>query len=174
MNSPVRFFISSTTCALLLAAGAMAQSANRMGTDSDFVMKAAQGGRAEVELGKLAQTHASSEKVKEFGQRMVTDHSKANDELSKIATSKGVMVPDGLSVKDQATMSRLSALNGKEFDTAYMQDMLKDHREDISEFNKEASSGHDPDVKAFAAKTLPTLREHLQLAEQTNASIKKM
>ena len=161
--------------ALLVGTAAVqfAQTANRMMSDNSFVTKAAQGGMAEVQLGKLAQSHAASDKVKTFGQRMVDDHTKANDELSKIAGQKGVTLPTSLNAKDQATMDRLSKLNGAAFDRAYMQDMVKDHREDIAEFKKEANSGQDPDFKAFASKTLPTLQEHLSMAEQTNSALGK-
>jgi len=176
MNRITKIAFSIAGFSFLLTGVAAAQtehSANRMGTDSTFITKAAHGGMAEVELGRVAQSRASSQKVKDFGQRMIDDHSKANDELSKIAGKQGVTVPTGMSASDQATKDKLSALSGHEFDVAYMQDMVKDHREDISEFQKEANSGRDSDVKAFASQTLPTLREHLRLAEQTLAEIKK-
>ncbi len=146
-------------------------TANRLGSpDNTWITKAAQGGMAEVELGKLAQSNASSDAVKQFGQRMVDDHTKAGEELARIAADKGITLPTGLDAKNQATKDRLSKLTGKEFDRAYMQDMVKDHRGDVAEFKKEAASGKDPEVKAFASKTLPTLEEHLKLAEQTLAS----
>jgi putative membrane protein len=173
MKQRITVLIGTMGCALLLAAAATAQNANRMGSDNDFVSKAAQGGRAEVELGQLAQTHAASDTVKQFGQRMVTDHTKAGDELERLAAQKGVLIPTGLDPKDQAVKDRLSSLNGRDFDTAYMQDMVKDHRADVTEFQKEAGNGRDAEVKAFAAKTLPVLRAHLQMAEQTSSSLKK-
>jgi len=155
--------------------GASGQSgANRTGSSADnsFVMKAAMGGMAEVELGRLAETQASSDAVKQFGRRMVEDHSKANDELSQIATRKGITLPTSLDAKHQATKDRLSKLNGAAFDKAYMDDMVKDHHTDVADFRKESTSGQDSDVKAFAAKTLPTLEEHMRLAEQTQSSTK--
>lgn len=161
------------SCVALFGAMAMAQSANRMGMDNDFVTKAARGGMAEVELGKLAQQNGSDQKVKDFGRRMVDDHSKANQELSSIASKKGVTMPTSLDAKDQATKDRLSKLSGAAFDRAYMQDMVKDHRTDVAEFKKEANSGTDNDVKQFASKTLPTLEDHLKLAESTVSEIKK-
>jgi putative membrane protein len=146
------------------------QSANRLGSaDSSWVMKVAQGGMLEVELGKLAQAQASSEAVKEFGNRMVTDHNKANDELSQLASRKGITLPTALDAKHQATKYKLSKLSGAAFDKAYMDDMVKDHRTDVAEFKKESTSGQDAEVKAFATKTLPTLEEHLSLAEQMAA-----
>jgi putative membrane protein len=149
------------------------QTANRLSADNTFVTKAAVGGMAEVELGKLAQQRASSDAVKDFGKRMETDHSKANEELKTTAANKGITLPTTLDAKHQATMDRLSKLNGAAFDRTYMQEMVKDHREDVAEFQKEANSGDDPDVKAFAGKTLPTLQEHLKMAEETDAKVKK-
>jgi putative membrane protein len=157
-----------------LLAQAQNQSANRMqAADSTFVTKAAQGGMAEVKLGELAKDHGSSDAVKKFGQRMVDDHTKANDDLKEIASKKGITLPSDVDAKDRATYDRLSKLNGAAFDRAYMADMVRDHRTDVSEFRKESQSGSDPDVKAFAGKYLPTLEEHLKLAETTDSEVKK-
>jgi len=148
--------------------------ASRLGSaDNSWVMKAAHGGLAEVELGKLAQSQGSSEAVKQFGKRMVDDHSKANDELSQIASRKGITLPTSLDAKNQATHDRLAKLSGAAFDRAYMDDMVKDHKEDVAEFKKEAANGQDADLKAFAAKTVPTLEDHLKMAQQTDAEVDK-
>jgi putative membrane protein len=128
---------------------------------------------AEVQMGQLATQKASNPDVKAFGQQMVDDHTKANNELKDIASKKGLTLPTGLDAKDQATYDRLSKLSGAEFDRAYMADMVRDHRADIAEFEKEASQGSDPDIKSFASKTLPTLRHHLEMAESTDAKVKK-
>lgn len=154
---------------------AQAGSSDRMKTGSDavpaadqqFMMKAAQGGMAEVQLGNLAKDHASSQAVKDFGQHMVDDHTKANDELKDLASRKNVTLPSAVDAKDQATMDRLSKLNGAAFDRAYMKDMVMDHKKDVAEFQKEANSGRDSDVKSWASKTLPTLQQHLQMAQST-------
>ncbi len=148
-------------------------SANRMGFDSSFVTKAAVGGLAEVKLGQLAILKASNGDVKSFGQQMADDHGKANVELKDLAAKKGFTLPTDVDAKHQATYDRLSKLSGAEFDRAYMQEMVADHNEDVSEFRREANSGSDADVKAWAAKTLPTLEHHLQMAESTNAKVKK-
>jgi putative membrane protein len=140
--------------------------------DNTFATKAAVGGLAEVQLATLAKDHAASADVKSFAQRMYDDHSKANDELKQLASTKGITLPTSLDAKHQATYDRLSKLNGAEFDKAYMKDMVADHREDVSEFRKESNSGSDPELKAWAAKTLPTLQEHLNMAESTNAKVK--
>ncbi len=135
--------------------------------DQQFMMKAAQGGMVEVELGKLAKDHASSQAVKDFGQQMSDDHGKANDELKDLASKKNVTLPTEVNATDKATMDRLSKLNGAAFDRAYMRDMVMDHKKDVAEFQTEADSGMDPDVKSWAAKTLPTLQHHLQMAQET-------
>jgi putative membrane protein len=141
--------------------------------DQAFVRKAAMGGLAEVEFGKLAQQKASSDEVKQFASRMVQDHSKANDELKQIASSKGIEVPSELDRKHKNDYERLNKLSGAEFDRAYMNLMVDDHKKDVSDFKKEADSGKDADIKSFASKTLPTLQEHMQLAQKTNDAVKK-
>jgi putative membrane protein len=140
-------------------------SAKLAPTDRQFIKKAAEGGLAEVELGKLASEKAESSDVKQFGQRMVDDHTKANDQLKQVASEKGVSVPDKLSAKDAATKARLEKLSGKAFDRAYMRDMVTDHTKDVSEFRMESKNAKDPDVKNFASQTLPTLKDHLKEAK---------
>jgi putative membrane protein len=155
------------------AAQSTNNSANRLTSgDSTFATKAAQGGMAEVKLGELAKEKASSRAVKDFGQRMVDDHSKVNDELKSLAARKDITLPTTLDSKDQSTYDHLSSLSGVTFDKEYMRDMISDHRTDISEFKHEADHGTDPDLKAFASKTLPTLEEHLRLAESTDNQVK--
>jgi putative membrane protein len=133
--------------------------------DKHFVRKAAEGGLAEVELGKLATQKASSDEVKKFGQRMVDDHTKANDQLKQVAQQKGIALPTQPDAKDQATLKRLEKLSGEQFDKAYMNDMVKDHTKDVAEFQKESKTAKDPDVKNFASQTLPTLQDHLKQAK---------
>jgi putative membrane protein len=139
-------------------------------SDRKFVRAAAQGGMAEVELGKLAVEKGSSDEVKKFGQRMVDDHSKAGDQLKQIASEKGITVPQQLSAKDRALKDRLSKLSGEDFDKAYMSDMVKDHTQDVADFQRESSSGADSDIKDFAAKTLPTIQDHLRQAKEISPS----
>jgi len=147
--------------------GSTAKAAN----DNTFVTNAAGGGMAEVELGKLAVEKASSDQVKQFGQRMVDDHGKANDELKTLAQQKNITLPTSISAKDKAERDRLAKLSGAAFDRAYMSAMLSDHKKDVSEFRVESTSGKDADIKAFAAKTLPTLEEHLKLAQDANKAV---
>jgi len=103
---------------------------------------------------------------------MVQDHSKANDELKQVAGAKGVGLPAGPDAKAQAEMKKMQGLSGPAFDKHYMDHMVADHKQDIAAFEKEAKSGKDPEVKAFAEKSLPTLKEHLQLAQQAQAAVK--
>ena len=147
------------------SASSASGSSQLSAADQTFVKKAAQGGMAEVELGKLATQKASSEEVKKFGQRMVDDHTKANDQLKQIAGTKGVTLPTELDSKDQALKDRLSKLDGEKFDQAYMKNMVRDHTKDVSEFRKESTSGKDSDLKSFASQTLPTLEDHLKEAK---------
>jgi len=172
-----RFSCLAAAALGILALGpAMAQNstANRLTTgDSTFADAAARGGLAEVKLGELAQTHAASQAVKNFGQRMITDHTKANDNLKAVAGKEGITLPSAMDSKDQATYDRLSKLNGVQFDRDYMADMVKDHKVDIAAFQHEADDGSNPGLKNFASQTLPVLREHLSLAEQTDSQVKK-
>jgi putative membrane protein len=134
--------------------------------DSAFIVDAARGGMMEVELGQLAVQQAASADVKRFGQRMIDDHSKANNELKQLAASKNVTLPADLNPKQKEMKDKLIKLKGAGFDREYMKVMVEDHAEDVTKFEGEGKNASDPDVKAFATKTLPTLREHLQLARE--------
>lgn len=138
--------------------------------DTSFAKKAARGGVAEVSMGKLAESHAQSADVKAFGQKMVQDHSAANDKLKAAAEQEHIQLPARPSSKDQRTINHLSSLHGAAFDKAYAQTMLKDHRKDIAEFEQEAQQGGSSPVQSFAQATLPTLQEHLQMAQQLPAA----
>jgi putative membrane protein len=138
--------------------------------DASFYKKAAEGGLAEVELGKLAQDKSSTESVKEFGAMMIKDHSAANEKLKAIAEAKSIKLPTSPSVGQMATKTKLEVLGGKTFDKSYIKGMVADHKEDIKEFQKEASTGQDADAKAYAAATLPTLKAHLKKIEAIAAA----
>lgn len=143
-------------------------------SDRKFIEKAAAGGMAEVKLGQLAMEKGTSPTVKEFAKRMVDDHGKANDELKEIASKKNFPLPTDLDTKDKATYDKLSKLTGDAFDKAYMDAMVKDHDADVKDFKKEASlASADPDLKAFAEKTVKVLEEHKQLAHQDKDALKK-
>jgi len=136
-----------------------------------FLMEAAQGGLAEVTLGQMAADKGGSEEVKEFGRRMVQDHSKTNDELKTLATTVGVSLSTEMSSEAKAFQQRLENLSGAEFDRAYMDEMLEDHLKDVNAFEKQAVDGQNAQVKEWAKKTLPTLREHLALAQNTAKNV---
>ena len=148
-------------------------SANSRSTNPDaaFVMEAARGGMSEVALGELARQKASSDEVKQFGQRMVTDHGKANDELKALAGEKSITLPTEVSAQQKALHDRLEKLSGAEFDRAYMKEMVSDHQKDVAAFRKESQSGKDPEIKAWAGKTLPTLEAHLKEAQSANKAV---
>jgi putative membrane protein len=139
--------------------------------DAAFVKKAADGGLAEVAMAKLAQEKAESAEVKAFAQKLEKDHTQANTELKQVASQKNITLPTAPSKMHQATHDKLSKLSGAAFDKAYVAAMLEDHQKDVREFQREASSGTDSDVKAFAAKTLPTLKEHLQQVQDLSKSV---
>ena len=134
-------------------------------SDKKFIEEASEGGMAEVAMGQLGQEKAQSPEVKQFAQKIVTDHQQANQQLMQIAQQKGVELEKEVSKKDQRAMEHLRGLSGAEFDKKYVEHMVKDHQKDIKAFEKEANKGEDSDVKSFAQQTLPTLREHLQTAE---------
>jgi len=136
-----------------------AKSSSLSAKDKTFMKKAAKGGTMEVAMGKMAAQSAQSDDVKSFGKRMVTDHSKANDELKSIAAKKGVKLPS------KEPSEKWSS------DKAYMDMMVKDHEKDLAEFQEEASTGTDPDVKKFAEDTAKVVQEHLDLAKQTQSKL---
>jgi putative membrane protein len=139
--------------------------------DSAFAMKAAQANLAEVELGKLALQKSTSDDVKKFAQQMVDDHSKALDELNDVAGKKNITLPSALDAEHKKLSDRLSKLSGAAFDRQYMPAMVDGHRNVAAEVRKESQSGSDPDLKAWAAKTLPTVEAHLKHAETVNRSV---
>lgn len=140
--------------------------------DKEFMTKAAIGGMAEVAMGQTASTQGTDAGVKAFGSRMVTDHSKANDELKALATQKGMSLPMELDAEHKKKGDEMAKKSGKDFDKAYMADMVEDHEKDIAEFEKASKSATDPDLKAWATKTLPTLQDHLKMAKETKAKLK--
>ena len=141
--------------------------------DRKFMEKAAQGGMAEVQLGKLAAQKAQSAEVKQFGQRMVDDHSKANDQLKQIASSKGVNLPTEVERSTQRELDKLSKLSGAEFDREYMKLMLEEHKTDVQEFERQSKQGNDILLKSFAAKNLLILQQHLKMAQQIHDNMMK-
>ena len=130
--------------------------------DASFFKRAAEGGIFEVDAGNLAQQKSTNQQVKDFGAMMVKDHSAANQKLQSIAASKSITLPTSASVGQMATKGKLDVLSGDTFDKSYIKSQLKAHQQTIALFKKEIASGQDPDAKAFASATLPTLRMHLK------------
>jgi putative membrane protein len=153
--------------------GDTADTMPRKVDDKKFVKNSALGGMTEVELGKLAAQKASSDAVKQFGQRMVDDHSKANDQLKQFAGKSSIEVPAALDSKHQSRVDKLAKLSGPEFDKAYLKDQVKDHEHDVDEFKSEAQYGSDPNIKQFAMQTLPTLQEHLTVVKDLKKNASK-
>jgi len=151
--------------ALLAVPAAYSQHDALSHSDAAFLKDAAEGGMDEVKLGELAQQHGASDRVKKFGQRMVDDHTKMNGEVQALAARKNVTLPTDISVRQHASYKLLSDKNGEAFDKSYISTMVKDHQDDIAAFQKEANTGSDPDVKALVTKALPTLQEHLRMAQ---------
>ena len=146
------------------AAGEQTAMGGMSSHDRDFIMDTAMSGLTEVQLGHWAAQKGTSDAVKQFGQRMVEDHSKANAELMQLASSKGITLPTALDEKHQKDISKVSKLSGADFDKAFAKTMLSDHEKAVKEFEKQSTGAGDADLKAFATNTLPTLREHLEMA----------
>jgi putative membrane protein len=158
--------------ALLLAAAAFAADQGTVpAADRSFVMEAAHGGQAEVELGKLAAGKAVNPDVKSFAQKMADDHSKANDKLRQVASEKGLSLPSDLDQKSRAEYNHLEKLAGAAFDRAYVKLMVKDHVKDVAEFQRESEKAADPAIRQFVTETLPTLQEHLSMAKDLQSKV---
>ena len=134
-------------------------------TDQQFVQEAALGGMAEVHLGKLAIDRGTNDAVKSLGQRLMRDHQQANEQLKQIAARQNLQLPQQLDEKHQKKVQEFSRLSGAQFDQAFLKDAVKDHEHDIAKFEAEAKNGKDPAVRQFAEQSLPTLREHLKMAQ---------
>ena len=135
-------------------------------SDAAFMTAAGRGGLAEVQMGQLAQRNGGSEAVKRFGRRMVEHHGRSNQEMAALAQRKQVAPPDAMGAEHQRIYDDLSKLRGRAFDRAYAQAMVRDHQEDLRLYQEEAANGTDPDVKAFAARHVPVLQEHLRMAQR--------
>ncbi len=159
---------------LVLAAAALvltatAAFAEPSQADKAFAATAAQSGLAEVQAGQLASQRATSAQVKQYGQKLVTDHTQANDQLQQIAQQDNLTLPTQPSATGQSQGQRLNGLSGSAFDSAFVSGEVRDHQQAIALFQREAQSGHDPALKDFAQKSLPMLRQHLQMAQSLNA-----
>lgn len=141
--------------------------------DSKFVVKATSGVTMETELGTYAVKNAVTPGVKMFGENMVKDHSKDKEILTKMAYAKNITIPARTGENFQENINKITSKKGIEFDKAYISFMVSDHKDDISEFEKEAKEGNDADIKAFAAKGVPVLKHHLSMAKSLNDQLNK-
>jgi putative membrane protein len=137
--------------------------------DQAFVTQAAQGGIAEVELGKLASQKGSTAQVKSFGQKMVTDHEMANTKLKTIATRKGFTVPAETDAMHQAAAKKMAGLSGAMFDREYLASQVADHEKTIALLERQAQSGKDAELKTFASETLPVVQQHYDMVKKLHA-----
>ncbi|GAA6614376.1 DUF4142 domain-containing protein [Scytonema sp. NUACC26] len=132
--------------------------------DKQFVTAAAQGNLTEVELGKLALKQASQTEVKQFAERMIQDHTQAYNQLKLLAGQQNIAFPTAIGKQNQETLTKLSKLSGSTFDQTYMNTMVEAHTKTLSLFEQEGQQGSNPALKAWAAKIIPTVKEHLQIA----------
>ena len=163
---------TSTSATSTSATTSMTTAASLSDADKTFVTKAAEGGIAEVNAGQMAATKAASNDVKDFANRMVNDHGKANDELKALASSKGLTLPTETDAEHKKGADALSKKSGKDFDKTFMSDMVKDHTKVVAAFEKESKSAQDPDLKSWVTKTLPTLQDDLKMAKQIQSKVK--
>jgi putative membrane protein len=134
--------------------------------DRMFVSKAMQGSMAEVQLAQLTLQKSSNDQVKQFAQRMIDDHTRLNEQMKPVADQLGVKAPDQISKGDRKTLAKLQGLSGPAYDQAYIRDMVKDHKQDLGQFQTEASSGQDQTVKDAANQGSKVIAQHLQMAQQ--------
>jgi putative membrane protein len=176
----VTYLLAGAAAAALMAQPALAQNApaatqaeqaQLADADLDFATEAAQDGLFEVRLGELAVQRSQTSEVRDFGQRMVDDHGKANDRLMEIAQRKGIELPQALSDDAQETYEDFQERSGEDFDDAYVDEMVSDHEDAVDAFESYADDAEDPDLRGFAEQTLPTLKDHLQLAKQTQERV---
>jgi putative membrane protein len=169
----IRYNALGAACLLVPASVLAAENRGQLTSgDYKFISEAAQGGMAEVQLGQIAKDRASDPAVKQFADKMVREHSEADQKLTQLAAQKGATLPTDIPASEKRETDRLLKLSGAEFDRAYMKHMVRDHKEDVKEFERESKNASDTDVQAWAAKTLPTLQEHLRVAQDVDANVK--
>jgi len=164
MHRSLRCLALAGLCMALALGRVVAEEKKSGSSDEDFVVKASAAGLAEVNLSRLAMDRAAAEGVKQFAKHMVEDHSKANEQLLAVANAKKLRPALDMDAKHKEIFTRLSSLRGSDFDREYMTAMVKDHEEAVALFSDAARGARDMDVKAFAEKTLPTIKHHLEMA----------
>jgi putative membrane protein len=163
-QTPMKTLVGSITAAALASMLAVPLALGGGAKPDSFIKKAIEGNLAEIKVGQLAQQKGASEGVRHFGTVLEQDHSTANSQAMTAASSMGVTPPAEPSLKEQAEYRRLAALSGSKFDEAFVKEMVKDHKKDIAEYEKQAKASNSQ-ATSYAEQSLPTLKKHLQLAE---------
>ena len=159
-----------TMLALLILIAPLAAVGADSNPDATFYKKAAEGGIAEVDAGNLAEQKGDNQPVKDFGAMLVKDHTAINDKLQALAASKNISLPTSACIGEMGTKAKLEVLSGETFDKSFIKTEIKDHRGAIALFKEEIAAGQDPDAKAFASATLPTLKMHLHTVKTIAAN----
>ena len=162
----MRLILGTISCVAIWWAATASYAQKATDADKDFAKAAMEGGNAEVQLGTLAQQKSMSADVKHFGEMMVADHGKLNQDMAPIAQSLGVTPPTGTSMVAKAEEAKLKMMSGDSFDKAYIKDMVEDHRKDLAEFKKEAATATNPELRKAAEHGVKVVSEHLQMAEK--------
>jgi putative membrane protein len=165
--------LAVVACAVGFAAMPVPADDKKPLTDNDFVAKAGSCMLHQIELGKLAQTNAQDAEVKKFAERMVTDHTKALEDLRTAARSANIPVPDKMNADDQKEVDRFRTLKGADFDKQYIEHMVKDHQKSETVLTQASKDLKDPGLKGFATRSLPSVQEHLKQARAINDRINK-
>jgi putative membrane protein len=176
--SGLKWIAGVMLCGFLVAPLALQSGEKKNGQkdgdiDTKFVMKASESDIAEIALGKLASQQASNAKVREFAMHMVSDHTKCSEELQTIAKKHNLELAREMSKQHKNTHEKLSKLKGAEFDREYMTGQVKAHQEAVTLFQEQSKSGRNPDLKAFATKSLPTIEKHLKMAQEIAGNVGK-
>jgi putative membrane protein len=161
----------STSGSRSRTSGSESSSSRLSAGDTKFVRDAGESGMAEVQLGQLGVQKATNADVKTFAQRMIDDHTQANTQLQQLASQKGVTLPTDLSMLHKHASTQLSKLSGAEFDRAFMDQMVMDHQKVVAEFDRVSKGGRDSDVKGFASTNLPTMQDHLRMAQDLDSRV---
>lgn len=153
-------------CSVLLAVPMLAQSTQLSPKDKEFLKMAAVSNMTEAHLGEMAEGKAAQTGIKDYGQMLVKDHTKAYQELSVLDSKLGQSIPKGINVRRDKAVEKLADLKGKRFDGQFLREEVQDHERTLAVFKREAQHAQDPDVKAYANQILPTMEEHLREAEK--------
>lgn len=168
-----RILTTGFVCGALCCIPAIAQTPTATAGDQEFVDFAGQTDMAEAHFGQLAQDQASGQEVKDYGQTLVTDHTKDYNTLTAVAAKIGANVPKGIDAMHMKMIDPVAKLKGRTFDHHFLADMVKGHEQAIAKYKKEADGGDNADLKAYASATLPTLQMHLQKAQELSGPASK-